>query len=63
MMGEHVLTISGKDYEEWAEFAERDDCLSHMVPSDLRMIIAALRDAENARTLPAALAALKGGAE
>lgn len=25
--------------DDWIEFARRDDCLNHMVPSDLRTIL------------------------
>lgn len=38
-----VRVIAGKSLEEWREFARRDDCLDHMVPSDLRQLIAAIR--------------------
>ena len=31
-----------KTLEQWREFARRDDCLDRMVPSDLRVILAAL---------------------
>lgn len=31
--------IAGRTLEEWREFARRDDCLSQMVPSDLRQLL------------------------
>lgn len=39
--------------ERFTEFAKRDDCLNHMTPSDLRMIVGALTAAldENAKLL------------
>lgn len=36
------VVISGKTLAEWFEFAQRDDCLDHMVPSDLRQLISAI---------------------
>lgn len=34
--------IAGRTLREWEEFARRDDCLDCMVPSDLRVLIAAI---------------------
>jgi hypothetical protein len=34
-----MTTIAGKTVVEWVEFARRDDCLDHMVPSDLRLLV------------------------
>lgn len=38
-----VAIIAGKSLDQWVEFARRDDCLDRMVPSDLRLLIGALR--------------------
>lgn len=35
-------TVAGRTVAEWREFAKRDDCLDHMVPSDLRAILGAI---------------------
>jgi len=34
--------IAGKNLHEWRDFAQRDDCLDRMVPSDLRQLVAAI---------------------
>lgn len=36
--------ILGRSLEEWQDFAKQDDCLEKMVPSDLRMILQAIRE-------------------
>jgi hypothetical protein len=35
--------IAGRSLTEWETLAQQDDCFDHMVPSDLRLLIAALR--------------------
>lgn len=37
-----VTVIAGRSLDQWREFAKRDDCLDHMVPSDLRLLISAI---------------------
>ncbi len=37
----------GESLDEWMVFARQDDCLRHMVPSDLRIILGAIKTAEN----------------
>lgn len=34
--------IAGRTLETWKELARQDDCLDHMVPSDLRELLAAI---------------------
>jgi hypothetical protein len=41
--------IAGKTVTQWQEHARRDDCFSSMVPSDLRLILAALAKANQDR--------------
>jgi hypothetical protein len=50
------FSIAGRTLDEWQTFARRDDCLNQMVPSDLRMLIAQIRqDQSTARVLAEAL--------
>lgn len=37
------MKIGDRTLDEWAVFARRDDCLERMVPSDLRLLISAIR--------------------
>jgi len=40
-----IRIIAGKTLDQWREFACRDDCLDRMVPSELRLLLAAIPDA------------------
>jgi hypothetical protein len=40
------MQIGDKTLSEWQEFARRDDCLDRMVPSDLRLIVGKVAEAE-----------------